>query len=373
MFEVEYLFVFDEGSKTVATEQNIAQFIQNNRKLGFEGGVITFKGKTYKVKKETINGNSKNKVCVITLSSEMDKNLDNAREFYNVYVEFTDTLREIKKTKLVVLTNTVSQFLCKEAYEYINRAENKMRKLITLFMTTKIGAYWEKIYTPDDFGKSVKNERDLDADDLHNVLFYVNFSTLGDVLFDGYKTLDINELQRRLQSDKIDISEIKEGFVPRSNWDRFFEEIVGEESKNISKDWDLLYELRNKVAHNKNINIDDFNKIKGVSNRVVRVVDGAINKIRDVSVSTSDEPVRNLSQIIGDNSSQFAKIIYHRNFGEKINSMDTGEQTLFNKIINRVITEISNSIKSDECEFSPETPKEPEIEIKFVSPNNDQE
>ncbi|HGN0210973.1 TPA: hypothetical protein ACKRG1_000530, partial [Proteus mirabilis] len=300
MFEVEYLFVFDERSKTVTTEQNIVQFIQNNKKLAFDAGVITFKGKAYKVKKETINGNSKNKVCVITLSGEMEKNLDNAQEFYNVYLEFTDTLREIKKSKLVVLTNTASQFLCKEAYEHINRAENRMRKLITLFMTTKIGVDWEKRYIPEDFDKAIRNENELDTDDLHNVLFYVNFSMLGSLLFDGYKTLDTNELQRKLVSGKIDIDTIKEGFVPRSNWDRFFKEIVGVESKNISNSWDLLYELRNKVAHNKNINIDDVSKIRGISNKLIGTIDGAINKIRDVNINIDPESMDIVSRIIGD-------------------------------------------------------------------------
>ena len=50
-------------------------------------------------------------------------------------------------------------------------------------------------------------------------------------------------------------------YVPKSNWDRYFSNIVECEGEYILKRWNTLYELRCKIAHNKIVIKKDYERI----------------------------------------------------------------------------------------------------------------
>ena len=49
-----------------------------------------------------------------------------------------------------------------------------------------------------------------------------------------------------------------------SNWERYFSTIISYDSNKLIKDWEKLYDVRNKIAHNRTLGkkeYEDFVKI----------------------------------------------------------------------------------------------------------------
>ncbi|SUB84270.1 Uncharacterised protein [Pragia fontium] len=206
--------------------------------------------------------------------------------FRDVNIELIDTIREIKHSQLNTLKDDLSSEFSIEGYKHINEIENKMRKLITIFMTTKVGLEWVSESTPQDVIDSIKNE-DIkkDRESFSNFLSETDFIQLSNFLFSKYNTLKSAELQRILLSTKeeINIEKIKE-FIPKSNWERYFSIIETKEST-ITDWWGRLYELRNKIAHNRFITFEDLKMLISIKEKVNKVINEALNNIDNIEVT----------------------------------------------------------------------------------------
>lgn len=164
--------------------------------------------------------------------------------------------REIKRViangqgQIETLWDDVSLYYSQKAYPYIHKIENLMRKLITYFMLTKVGKDWVNTASPGTIKKQIDSRKKQNID----VLFQVDFIHLGDLLFKSYTSKSIEELfdlaETQEDPEEFNIETVLE-FKPRSNWDRYFSEIVDCEAEYLNKRWKQLYELRCDIAHNK--------------------------------------------------------------------------------------------------------------------------
>lgn len=299
MFNIEYLFVFDKASRTIVDHNSILANLKNNNNLSFTSeSKITYSGESYTLKMNGIHRQEgiEHSSCSIKLIQVSGKqSIDTALSFLSFESEITKTLFELKNESIKILQNTAAEFMARESYSYINNIENKMRKLITIFMTSKVGPGWEKNNLPDAVNDAVRNQEQLDNDKTSNLLFYVDFDKLSDFLFKGYKTIGTDQLHSRLLSGGITLEEIKLNYVPRSNWSRYFEEHINKKEKYITDKWTVLYKLRNKVAHNRSVDESEYNTIKGVANDLNVIIDDAILQIDKISVSeTQKEEIANV-------------------------------------------------------------------------------
>ena len=64
--------------------------------------------------------------------------------------------------------------------------------------------------------------------------------------------------------------------------------MIEEKDSNLEKKWELLYKLRNKVAHNRNVTKEEFEKIKGLSLQIKEVIMKATAKLGEIEINEED-------------------------------------------------------------------------------------
>lgn len=210
--------------------------------------------------------------------------------------DFIDLLRVIKGIFYRVgippetLWDDVSLFYSEKTYPLIHKIENLMRKLITYFMLTNVGKQWVSENLPkgiEDAIEKSKRKQYLDA------LYQVDFIHLGESLFNLYPTKKVVEdlfslLETAQSPDELDLNELR-GFVPESNWDRYFSGIVECDDRYLKTRWDKLYELRCKVAHNAIFSRGDYNQVCLLVGEVKEKLQKALDNLDKVHVPEEDK------------------------------------------------------------------------------------
>lgn len=308
MFKVEYLFVFKFDSKIQTGINAIIYNLKGNDRLNFQNdSAFHFNDKNFhlEIKDVRKEESATHKSCNLIFSTkDVTENVAGALEFLLFEAEITSTLKQIQHESLKIIENSAAAYLAKESYILINKTENQMRKLITLFMTASVGPSWEENNTPENVEESVKNKEKLKEDTTANLLFYVDFIQLSAFLFKAYQTIDNNELYAKLNKNEISLDEIRERLIPRSNWTRYFQSYMSTSDVHITKKWKELYDLRNSVAHNRNINESDFNSIKELTHSLGRIIDKAITKVNEIQLTETQKG--EVSSVVKDEINQSA-------------------------------------------------------------------
>jgi len=291
VFRVEYLFIFKKDAKLDSNRESVLFNLKRNKRINFISdttlifNTMNISLVTNSVRNEE-NGSHKSCKFVFT-NDDTNEDIQGAINFLSFVTEVTASLQEINNESIKILDNSAAAFVAAESYKLINNIENKMRKLITLFMTSNVGADWEMKHTPENVEGSVKNKDKLLEDKTSNILYYVNFIDLSAFLFKGYKTMSTEELHRRLSSGDIRIEEIQERYNLKSNWERYFQGRIDVNDQFINEKWKALYELRNKIAHNRSLSADEYNKIKGISNNLGKIIEDAVQNINEIVLTDS--------------------------------------------------------------------------------------
>ncbi|WP_368250764.1 hypothetical protein [Intestinibacter bartlettii] len=201
---------------------------------------------------------------------------------------YEELLRNINKSihkitnDIQVIWDDISFHYCKLAYPLIYEVENSMRKLLTKFMIINVGSNWEKDNTPNSL--SNQNNKTKKLPERESLLYKLDFIQLSNFLFDKFAMHDINELiSKNKGKSEFSIEEI-EDYLPKSNWDRFFNDIVNIEAEQLKKKWDQLYILRCKVAHNNQFSKEDYRNLQDIINNIKPKIDKAIENLDNVQV-----------------------------------------------------------------------------------------
>jgi hypothetical protein len=152
-------------------------------------------------------------------------------------------------------------------------------------MLTNVGLAWTKEALPDSIKTSSKAKS---IENNNNYLYEIDFKDLSAVLFDEYKTLGIKELNEKIKSleidgDNISFIELK-GFLPKSNWERYFEEHVDCVDSYLRVRWEKLYKLRCQIAHNNSFTNDDYDEACRLVGEVKPKIQDAIGILDKVEV-----------------------------------------------------------------------------------------
>jgi hypothetical protein len=196
--------------------------------------------------------------------------------------------------ELEQLRNEVSNFYAKQAYPYIQEVENTMRQLITTFMMVNVGLNWAEGALPPQVDEAVRVSKKRegggqsnDKENLH-LLYRLDFIHLGNFLFDAYPQKQVTELYKLLTTAKeISLKDL-EPHTPRSNWQRYFADIVECDEQFLRKRWEELYLLRCKVAHNAIMVEQDLQRIKELVGEVLPVLQSAIGRLPEVTVPETE-------------------------------------------------------------------------------------
>ncbi|PWI32052.1 hypothetical protein DI392_17900 [Vibrio albus] len=169
---------------------------------------------------------------------------------------------------------------------YVNGkyCENLMRKLYSKFTLIQLDPAWI-----DSIPDEVRNSR-KEVSNGDNPLYDLDFITLNDVLFKETPLEDVTpDVLKSIKSGDIDKEDLGK-YIPESNWERYFSELVECESKYLQTRWDKLYKLRNKIAHNKLFTKSDLENVKKITEEVKEKVDSALDNISTLDVESLPVP-----------------------------------------------------------------------------------
>lgn len=303
----EYLLIFSEERRLMQSEDDLIRGLQLNNKLKISENnnvnIISFDNIDFNLNVKKIKSKNENyRSYFIEISSTTPiSNEEEKLTTRDLNREIIATIRELQHSQLNTLRDDLATEFSIEGYKHIHEIENKMRKLITIFMSTKVGLEWIKSNIPQEVIDSIKNkELKTEAQSINTFLSETDFIQLSKFLFDKYSTIKTADVHRILNSTKktVDVDKLMD-FVPKSNWQRyFFPEVYPEntEPKERNKkeeqlidDWESLYELRNKVAHNRFITYEELKKIISKKNSIDIVISEALNAIENIEITKKQE------------------------------------------------------------------------------------
>ena len=295
MYKLEYLAVSNSDKTECKTINAIKHLLQVNSNIKIKDNKISHKGYSSVISIKQGTSNDESHIFFnISLTCINEEDIDD-------FTALTKSIRSSLSTHLesiYVIWNDLSLYFANKAYPQIFEIENQMRLLITKFMLTTLGLGWVDDRVPVDVKNSVRiKDKDkklnnslylenVDFIQLKNFLFSENFPT--------HKEKLIKELKRSKDFSNLNIEEIKT-LLPESNWDRFFESLVGCDSNSLKKKWDRLYELRCMVAHNKDFNKSNLKEVSSLSTELKEIIAQAIESLDGIFLS--DEEVDTVEQV----------------------------------------------------------------------------
>ncbi|WP_199465309.1 HEPN domain-containing protein [Vibrio sp. bablab_jr001] len=278
--EVNYLILFDKNNFQFSGVEKFSKLIGlvEGIEINDELNVILYNGSEYRFQ----------------LVSEGDRFEAHKTEMFDLMIEskknehdidnLSKLLREIRtivsnqQGTLTPVFDGVSAYYAEKAYPVVHNIENLMRKLYTKFTLIQLGPKWI-----DSIPKDVAGAPKLQQSG-HNPLYDFDFITINDLLFTDYPSKQIDStVLKDIKQGKLSPEEI-ENYIPTSNWERYFTELVECESKYLQKRWKQLYELRNKIAHNKLFTKSDLDNVKKISEEVKSKLIPALEKISSVNI-----------------------------------------------------------------------------------------
>lgn len=199
-------------------------------------------------------------------------------------------IKHYKKYNITTLWDDISIYYGKKLYPIMNHIENQMRKLLYFFMVNALGNNWVKKATPKEIKEKIGMEPKVE-----NYLHTISFNQLGKFFFSTFPKIElsniIDKLKKLVKNNEEDkLSELITDFEGKSNWERYFcDQVKGIDlKKDLEKDWSILTEYRNKVAHCKEIHRDDYVQAIEVANRVKDVLERCLSQVGKLELSEDD-------------------------------------------------------------------------------------
>lgn len=293
--KLEFLVLVTNDDSFCNSKKAFIDFLKIDSLISITGRKLTYKKTprsnpliTVKFNVETNNiPSNKERYFIIALENINEELVD---EFSEVGDKIKELCKRInpKSTLINVLWDDVGRYYAHMSYPIINDVENVMRKLISKFMLINVGMAWSKETIHPDLVKKIER---FEEDDAHlNDLYKLDFINLSEVLFQKKRDIALEELDRILLKTKFDESDQEKilKYVPKSNWEKYFSTLLGENSQHLEEKWERLYKLRNKVAHNRLLTRKDFGEIKGLSNKVKKILIDAMDKLGEIDLDEED-------------------------------------------------------------------------------------
>ncbi len=287
MVNVEYLVAFNIEAGLCKSPESFKSLIKSNDRISIKGNKITFEGDTFPIKIH--HGDiqeDKLKYFHLIISAEEE----NIKILGDLCKEIRKILGKIcEGNRIQTLWDGIGFSLCKAAYPVIYEVENLLRKLITKFMLCNVGLSWHKESLPSEVRDSIKSKSGRDS---ATCLYEADFIQLANFLFKPYSDQDMGLLFQQASelgaSDSISKEDL-DRFIPRSNWDRFFSDVVSCEKGFIEKRWDRLYQLRCMVAHNKQFTFRDYDEVIELSGELKPKFEEALDNLENVEVPPEEK------------------------------------------------------------------------------------
>jgi len=327
MITVEYLLPFNTEDGICKDIESFKSLLSSNTNFKIGNDEIEYKGSKYKFKC-TVNIVEDKNCSVFHVTLGILRLTDKFREMLK---SFRKTVGVQVKDDIQIIWDGVSFEWSKELYPQIYQIENSLRKLISKFMLTKLGIGWHNSAVPKDVSESIKKENFKPS---HSILYEVDFIQLTNFLFKPYSIKDSKKLPEILSDVVINgMNEDKKkeilDYIPKNNWDRYFSDLVPFESEQLRKKWEILYEIRCKVAHNKPMQFVDSEQAQKLCTELNEVIEKALDKIDKIEVPDEEQESIGLKTIGILNESTKSFIDRYLNLNEEFSTIIKSDPTKF--------------------------------------------
>ncbi|MES2207777.1 MAG: hypothetical protein V4525_13420 [Pseudomonadota bacterium] len=291
----ELLLLLPENESFCNNKKAFIEFLKIDDLLSISGQRISYR-KTAKSKDlvsahfiiETNKVKSKQeRYFLLTLECENDTLLDE-------FSELSDRIRTISERispgtmSINILWDDIGRIYAEKSYPLINEVENLLRRLIAKFMLITVGINWSKDAIHPELFKKIENYDD--SEPYINDLYKLDFIHLNQVLFEKKRDISLEDFDRLLSKTNFndeDKEKIKR-YIPKSNWEKYFSSLINDKESSLEKKWELLYKLRNKVAHNRHIKKIEHEQIKGLTSRIKEIINEASAKLGEINLNETD-------------------------------------------------------------------------------------
>ncbi|HEX5717877.1 MAG TPA: hypothetical protein VF179_17090 [Thermoanaerobaculia bacterium] len=210
------------------------------------------------------------------------------------FTELCDRIRIIGerlspgRTAINTIWDDVGRIYAEKSYPLINEVENLLRRLIAKFMLITVGVNWSKDTIHPELFKKIESFDDPEP--YTNDLYKLDFIHLKQVLFEKKRDISLDELDRLLSRTSFsdEDKEKIQKYIPRSNWEKYFSTLIDDRESSLEKKWEILYKLRNKVAHNRHVKKEEYEKIKGLTSQIKIIIDKASAKLGEIDLNEED-------------------------------------------------------------------------------------
>lgn len=278
---VEYLVTIELKDSFCKTKKSFLNFLQSDSDIILTSKKVTYLNKDYEIEvSEESSPSDKHKIFNVKINNPKEEQVE---EFSNFLRALRSLLNMASKNNIQTLWDDISYTYSLKAYPLIHELENLLRKLITKFMLTNVGLSWSETAIPDELRKTRKDKKSSGA---NNYLYDTDFIQLSTFLFDAYRTQDLESLMKKIKEhneDSIKIKDINE-FIPKSNWQRYFQKHVDCEASLLKSRWEKLYLLRCKIAHNNFFEKNDYESLKLMSSEIKPIIESAILSLEKITI-----------------------------------------------------------------------------------------
>lgn len=289
-FKTEYLVVVDTKDSFCGNITSFNNLLMSNSEIIISNDTLKYKefSVDYTVQSDTINDDSQ-RFFHIKLTGTNVTDLSKYEELLKI---IRIMISKATSLKFETLWDDVSFYYANKAYPLIHEIENLMRKLITKFMLTNVGIGWTKIHVPTVVKESIKKKGPDKKESSTDFLYETDFIQLANFLFEQYQTEQSSKLIEKIKQtndvNQLTIDELK-SFVPKSNWERYFSNIVDCELDYLKNRWEKLYDLRCKIAHNNKMNKEDYSATERLVEEIKEKLQAAIESLDKITVPVEDK------------------------------------------------------------------------------------
>ena len=218
-----------------------------------------------------------------------------------------------KDYNIILAYDESSDYFCSKLSRFISVFERKLRQFIYLTVTFEYGNEWVSKTVDYELENSLKRQMANKNKYVEKALEYFSFNDYIYYLFE--KKADLNSdiavekalKELLLPNPNINVAvEILKKTINRSLWEKLFERYSLEFSR---EDLNNIREIRNKVMHNKEINLNDFSENERLLKKSIKKIDTGILMItenmeyKEINIIDVFQPLKDSMDIIIKRSS----------------------------------------------------------------------
>jgi hypothetical protein len=288
--KIEILITQSSKSNLCKDKKSLIHLLQADSNIVISGSKLKYSNVDFQLKISILKVSSVNHQCFHMTIETSDENIEKLFNLKNLLVHH---LRSVLGNTPQVIWDDIDTYYSEKAYLIIKEIENLMRKCLTQFCLVNAGLGWIKETIPSQLDSKMKrNGNELDS----NYLAGTDFIDLSIILFSKYTKHETQAI-----FDKIKTTDNIQSIIdmlPKSNWERYFEEHITLDESKLEKNWEELYILRCKVAHNKSFTKKDLDELERLSGIVKPIILSAISKLDIIEIPDEEKESVILSNAI---------------------------------------------------------------------------